>query len=148
MEEKRNLQLTNQTHSHSHSIAKMDFSKLNGAEQAHMTKYIEKKQVSLSYSFIQQIDERVLRCKISCTCIHPSSKDVSRNVVMTLLRKHLARKRFVSPPLSSLTDAIQETCVLNCADKFMKHTERVGARFAELNGVYLLLFHFSVIEIE
>lgn len=63
---------------------------------------------------------------------------------MTLLRKHLARKRFVSPPLSSLTDAIQETCVLNCADKFMKHTERVGARFAELNGESLCYLLFVV----
>lgn len=74
MEEKRNLQLTNQTHSHSHSLAKMDFSKLNGAEQAHMTKYIEKKQVSLSYSFIQQIDERVLDARFHASVFIPRRK--------------------------------------------------------------------------
>jgi len=28
----------------------------------------------------------------------------------------------------------EEQCVLNCADKFLKHSERVGARFAELNA--------------
>lgn len=28
----------------------------------------------------------------------------------------------------------QEQCVLNCADKFLKHSERVGARFAEHNA--------------
>ncbi|KAF8591454.1 mitochondrial import inner membrane translocase subunit TIM9 [Ramaria rubella] len=28
----------------------------------------------------------------------------------------------------------EETCVQNCADKFLKHSERVGARFAEHNA--------------
>ncbi|EJD54522.1 hypothetical protein AURDEDRAFT_132984 [Auricularia subglabra TFB-10046 SS5] len=28
----------------------------------------------------------------------------------------------------------EETCVQNCADKFLKHAERVGARFAEQNA--------------
>ncbi|KZO93178.1 chaperone [Calocera viscosa TUFC12733] len=28
----------------------------------------------------------------------------------------------------------EETCVLNCTDKFFKHSERVGARFAEHNA--------------
>ncbi|KAI8065833.1 Tim10/DDP family zinc finger protein [Gongronella butleri] len=27
----------------------------------------------------------------------------------------------------------EETCVNKCADKFLKHSERVGARFAELS---------------
>ena len=28
---------------------------------------------------------------------------------------------------------LQEGCVNKCADKFLKHSERVGARFAELS---------------
>jgi hypothetical protein len=28
----------------------------------------------------------------------------------------------------------QEQCMMNCADKFLKHSERVGARFAEQNA--------------
>jgi len=27
----------------------------------------------------------------------------------------------------------EETCVMRCAEKFMKHSMRVGMRFAELN---------------
>ncbi|KZV93729.1 mitochondrial import inner membrane translocase subunit TIM9 [Exidia glandulosa HHB12029] len=37
---------------------------------------------------------------------------------------------FTSKTLSSK----EETCVTNCADKFLKHAERVGARFAEQNA--------------
>ena len=29
---------------------------------------------------------------------------------------------------------LQSTCTTNCVDKFMKHSERVGARFAEQNA--------------
>ena len=37
---------------------------------------------------------------------------------------HLGRNSFPS----------QEQCLSHCADKFLKHSERVGARFAELNA--------------
>ncbi|CAH7686123.1 Tim10/DDP family zinc finger protein [Phakopsora pachyrhizi] len=37
---------------------------------------------------------------------------------------------FTSRSLSSK----EETCVNNCADKFLKHSERVGARFSEHNA--------------
>ncbi|KAF7768202.1 hypothetical protein Agabi119p4_7445 [Agaricus bisporus var. burnettii] len=37
---------------------------------------------------------------------------------------------FTSKALSSK----EETCVLNCTEKFIKHSERVGARFAEYNA--------------
>ncbi|CAN4116088.1 unnamed protein product [Withania somnifera] len=30
-------------------------------------------------------------------------------------------------------DKQEETCVMRCAEKFMKHSMRVGLRFAELN---------------
>lgn len=29
----------------------------------------------------------------------------------------------------------EETCVLKCVDKFLKHSERVGNRFAEQNAL-------------
>lgn len=34
----------------------------------------------------------------------------------------------------TLTVFVQTTCVQNCTDKFLKHSERVGARFAEHNA--------------
>ncbi|EFP82679.1 mitochondrial import inner membrane translocase subunit TIM9 [Puccinia graminis f. sp. tritici CRL 75-36-700-3] len=37
---------------------------------------------------------------------------------------------FTSRALSSK----EESCVNNCADKFLKHSERVGARFSEHNA--------------
>jgi len=37
---------------------------------------------------------------------------------------------FTSKSLTSKED----TCVQNCTDKFLKHSERVGARFAEHNA--------------
>lgn len=47
------------------------------------------------------------------------------------------RRRQRRQSISCLTREIladnQTTCVNNCADKFLKHSERVGARFAEHN---------------
>lgn len=37
---------------------------------------------------------------------------------------------FTSKALSSKEDA----CIMNCTEKFIKHSERVGARFAEQNA--------------
>jgi len=34
----------------------------------------------------------------------------------------------------------QETCIMNCTEKFIKHSERVGARFAEQNAGSFLSF--------
>ncbi|KAG7529401.1 hypothetical protein FFLO_05673 [Filobasidium floriforme] len=31
----------------------------------------------------------------------------------------------------------ESTCTTNCVDKFMKHSERVGARFAEQNAAQM-----------
>ncbi|KAG1743322.1 Tim10/DDP family zinc finger protein [Suillus paluster] len=81
----------------------MDFSQLNSAEQAHMTKIIEKKQMQ---DFLRLYSGLVERCFSSCC------------------------NDFTSKALSSK----EEQCVLNCADKFLKHSERVGQRFAELNA--------------
>ncbi|KAG1729936.1 Tim10/DDP family zinc finger protein [Suillus subaureus] len=81
----------------------MDFSQLNSAEQAHMTKIIEKKQMQ---DFLRLYSGLVERCFSSCC------------------------NDFTSKALSSK----EEQCVMNCADKFLKHSERVGQRFAELNA--------------
>ncbi|PVG00282.1 chaperone [Serendipita vermifera] len=35
---------------------------------------------------------------------------------------------------SKAINSKENTCLLNCADKFIKHSERVGARFAEYNA--------------
>jgi hypothetical protein len=37
-------------------------------------------------------------------------------------------------PRSMFAADKQSTCVMNCTDKFLKHSERVGARFAEHNA--------------
>ncbi|KAG1898139.1 Tim10/DDP family zinc finger protein [Suillus fuscotomentosus] len=81
----------------------MDFSQLNSAEQAQMTKIIEKKQMQ---DFLRLYSGLVERCFSSCC------------------------NDFTSKALSSK----EEQCVMNCADKFLKHSERVGQRFAELNA--------------
>lgn len=81
----------------------MDFSAFNAAEQAHMTKVIEKKQMQ---DFMRMYSSLVERCFVSCC------------------------NDFTSKALSSK----EEQCMMNCADKFLKHSERVGARFAEQNA--------------
>jgi len=81
----------------------MDFSGFNAAEQAHMTKVIEKKQMQ---DFMRMYSNLVERCFMSCC------------------------NDFTSKALSSK----EEQCMMNCADKFLKHSERVGARFAEQNA--------------
>ncbi|KAI9509226.1 mitochondrial import inner membrane translocase subunit TIM9 [Russula earlei] len=81
----------------------MDFSAFNAAEQAHMTKVIEKKQMQ---DFMRMYSNLVERCFMSCC------------------------NDFTSKALSSK----EEQCMMNCADKFLKHSERVGARFAEQNA--------------
>ncbi|RXW24417.1 hypothetical protein EST38_g1416 [Candolleomyces aberdarensis] len=81
----------------------MDFSNFNAAEQAHMTKVIEKKQMQ---DFLRLYSNIVDKCFNTCC------------------------NDFTSKALSSK----EETCISNCFDKFTKHTERVGARFAEANA--------------
>jgi import inner membrane translocase subunit TIM9 len=81
----------------------MDFSNFNSAEQAHMTKVIEKRQMQ---DFLRMYSNLVEKCFNSCC------------------------NDFTSKALSSK----EEQCIFNCAEKYLKHTERVGARFAEQNA--------------
>ncbi|TFK74778.1 mitochondrial import inner membrane translocase subunit TIM9 [Pluteus cervinus] len=81
----------------------MDFSNFNSAEQAHMTKVIEQRQMQ---DFLRMYSNLVERCFNTCC------------------------NDFTSKALSSK----EETCVNNCTDKFIKHSERIGARFAEINA--------------
>jgi len=76
---------------------------MNAAEQAHMSKVIEKKQMQ---DFLRMYSNLVERCFNSCC------------------------NDFTSKALSSK----EEQCVNHCTDKFLKHSERVGARFAEHNA--------------
>lgn len=48
-----------------------------------------------------------------------------------------ARSRLLHPVRAR---PLQTTCVQNCTDKFLKHSERVGARFAEHNAGELRCF--------
>ncbi|CAE6419086.1 unnamed protein product [Rhizoctonia solani] len=82
----------------------MDFSNFNAAEQAHMTKIIEKKQMQ---DFL----------KLYSVFGHKRGESLRNNSVLQL-------------QLSCWKD----TCIQNCVEKFMKHSERVGARFAEQNA--------------
>ncbi|CED85058.1 mitochondrial import inner membrane translocase subunit tim9 [Phaffia rhodozyma] len=84
----------------------MDFSQFNAAEQAHMTKIIEKKQMQ---DFMKLYSGLVERCFSSCV------------------------NDFTSKTLTGK----ESTCVAHCSDKFLKHSERVGARFAEQNAAQM-----------
>ncbi|KAF8636016.1 hypothetical protein AX15_000176 [Amanita polypyramis BW_CC] len=81
----------------------MDFSHFNSAEQAHMTKVIERRQMQ---DFLKLYANLVEKCFNSCC------------------------NDFTSKALSSKEDQ----CITNCTEKFLKHSERVGARFAEINA--------------
>ncbi|KJA16480.1 hypothetical protein HYPSUDRAFT_71323 [Hypholoma sublateritium FD-334 SS-4] len=81
----------------------MDFSNFNPAEQAQMTKVIEKRQMQ---DFLRMYSNLVEKCFNTCV------------------------NDFTSKALSSK----EETCIMNCTEKFIKHSERVGARFAESNA--------------
>lgn len=123
----------------------MDFSSFNAAEQAHMTKVIEKRQVSTpSHPILYfQLIFKINRCKTSSKCIPTSSKNASTLAVMTSQARLCHQKRSFFHPVSFDSMFIlffQEQCILNCTEKFIKHSERVGARFAEQNaGVYIKL---------
>lgn len=47
-----------------------------------------------------------------------------------------SEKDEIAADLVEFRSFLQNTCVAHCADKFLKHSERVGARFAEHNGPY------------
>ena len=64
-------------------FAAMDVSQLNGAEQAHMTKVLEKKQVPPPPGLWLNG-----RCKISCDCIPEWWNGVLMLVLRILLVKH------------------------------------------------------------
>ncbi|KAG6836688.1 protein transporter tim9, partial [Arthromyces matolae] len=81
----------------------MDFSNFNAAEQAHMTKIIEKRQMQ---DFLKMYSNLVEKCFNSC-CNDFTSKALSTK---------------------------ETDCIGHCAEKFIKHSERVGARFAEANA--------------
>ncbi|KAF9947267.1 protein transporter tim9 [Mortierella alpina] len=86
----------------------MDFSQFNDAERNHLQRVMEQKQMK---DFLKLYSGLVERCFTDCvndfTSKTLSSKEASSNL---------------------------EGCVQKCADKFLKHSERVGQRFAEANA--------------
>lgn len=77
----------------------------------------------------------VERCFNSCcndfTSKTLSSKEVSTGCTSSASRN--ARTGLISS-CRTFSRILQEQCVMNCTDKFLKHSERVGARFAEQNA--------------
>lgn len=71
----------------------MDFSNFNSAEQAHMTKVIEKRQVSTYLISYPQSTSQIYRCKTSSECIPTSSRNASTLAVMTSRARHCHQKR-------------------------------------------------------
>ena len=74
----------------------MDFSTLNSAEQAHMSRILEKKQVSLRMSIPRTSLTLPHRCKTFSKCIPTWSNAVSTHAVTTLQAKLYRQKKFVS----------------------------------------------------
>ena len=77
--------------------------------------------------FLRMYSNLVERCFNAC-CNDFTSKALSSKEVRPL------RPWGASRSLTARTIASQEQCVMNCTDKFLKHSERVGARFAEQNA--------------
>lgn len=85
--------------------------------------------------FMRLYSGLVERCFTSC-CNDFTSK--------TLSSKEVRRSRYFHRSVSNATAHLgivftlfccrQEQCVSNCTDKFLKYSERVGARFAEHNA--------------
>ena len=67
------------------------------------------------------------------------SPTTTRRSPLPLPRLHSPLPRLVLGS-ARLVLIIQSTCVMNCTDKFLKHSERVGARFAEHNAGMSLAF--------
>ncbi|KAJ7601256.1 hypothetical protein C8J56DRAFT_768633 [Mycena floridula] len=87
----------------------MDFSGFSNAEQAHMNKVIEKRQMQDFLRMYATITEK---------CFNTCCND------------------FTSKVLGSK----EETCVMNCTEKFFKHSERIAQRFGEMNAGMSVLF--------
>ena len=65
-------------------------------------------------------------------CHRPCSSN--HRFLGTLLSLDALTVPFPLPNAHIFNAMVQEQCVMNCTDKFLKHSERVGARFAEHNA--------------
>ncbi|KAL1932911.1 hypothetical protein VTP01DRAFT_8589 [Rhizomucor pusillus] len=83
----------------------MDFSRFNQAEQAQIAAMIEHKQMK---DFLRLYSSLVQRCFDDCANDFTTKSLTGKEVRL-------------------------ESCINKCADKFLKHSERVGTRFAELS---------------
>ncbi|KAF9292611.1 protein transporter tim9 [Mortierella alpina] len=92
----------------------MDFSQFNDAERNHLQRVMEQKQMK---DFLKLYSGLVERCFTDCV-------------------NDFTSKTLSSKEASSNSSALFffEGCVQKCADKFLKHSERVGQRFAEANA--------------
>lgn len=129
----------------------MDFSQMNAAEQAHMNRVIEKKQVSRTRSPDATHGPAEPHPLCADARLHAHVLEPRRAVLHRVLQRlhvqgpvlkrseallPISASRSGRPAWRCETDdpTLQEQCVMNCTDKFLKHSERVGARFAEQNA--------------
>lgn len=128
----------------------MDFSNFNSAEQAHMTKIIEKKQVNTSFlvcsscktltcekNFHKMQDFLRMYANLAEKCFNTCCNDFTSKA---LTSKEASFWELFSLRKCYFWPEFQETCIMNCTEKFIKHSERVGARFAEYNAGKFLRF--------
>ena len=74
--------------------------------------------------FIKMYSGIVEKCFVSC-CNDFTSKSLSAKEVRNCVHWE---------PHARVLSISQDACISNCADKLLKHAERVGARFAEQNA--------------
>ena len=84
------------------------------------------------------------RCKTFSRCTQTLWKNASTRVVTILPPKPWHPKRYVPssccPYVARGWEFPKEACVMHCTEKFIKHSERVGARFSEMNaGAWLII---------
>lgn len=88
-----------------------------------MSRVIEQKQMK---DFFKIYTDLVERCFESC-CNDFTSKSLSSKEVRSAPMPACAHDILTD----RLAFRLQDTCVNNCTQKFLKHSERVGARFGE-----------------
>lgn len=111
----------------SSTIFWMDFSTLNDGDRSRMMQLVEQKQVSSEFiSLINKLKDSLrmyVRLVDRCfgDCIHDFTS------------KTMVSKEVICANVFSYVGSSKESCVSKCADKFMKHSARVGMRFQEEN---------------
>ena len=84
--------------------------------------------------FMKLYSGLVERCFTSCCNDFTSKALSSKEVGFNVSCGTIAPVTLASSYANASNPFNQNTCVQNCTEKFLKHSERVGARFAEQNA--------------